>query len=86
MRYRTNPKIGDQLSQLGFGLLRLQKKGTGIDLDEAQRQILWALDHGVNYFDTAYIYGGCEAALGRIMARTGCRDRMLLPPSCPTTC
>ncbi len=83
MRYRVNPATGDEISQLGFGLLRLQKKGTGIDLDEAQRQILWALDHGVNYFDTAYIYGGCEAALGQIMARTGCRDRLLLATKLP---
>ncbi len=67
MQYRTMKKTGDSLSALGFGCMRLPKKGRGIDVERATKQIRYAIDHGVNYLDTAYNYGG-EAFLGEALA------------------
>ena len=64
MLYRENQKNGDKLSQLGFGCMRLPRKGTGIDIARSAAIIHSAIDNGVNYFDTAYIYPGSESALG----------------------
>ena len=50
---------------------------------EAEKLILRALELGVNYFDTAYLYPGNEELLGRIIARNGIRDRMLLATKLP---
>ena len=63
--------------------MRFTKKGTGIDLDKAEREILHAIDRGVNYFDTAYIYPGSEAALGEILARNQCRDKVRIASKLP---
>jgi predicted aldo/keto reductase-like oxidoreductase len=61
MLYRKIPKNGDALSVLGFGCMRLpQKKGSPgdgkIDEERAKKQILYAIDNGINYFDTAMLY------------------------------
>ena len=71
MKYRTDPKTGQQLSALGFGCLRFHK-----DQAEVERQIRYAIDRGVNYFDTAYTYPGSEAALGKVLAKDGLRQRV----------
>lgn len=77
MQYRINPKNGDQLSALGFGCMRF-----GRDEAQTERQILSALDQGVNYFDTAYIYPGSEATLGRILSK-GHRHRAKIATKLP---
>lgn len=82
MQYR-NDKTGFPISLLGYGCMRFTKKGTGIDLDKAEREILHAIDRGVNYFDTAYIYPGSEAALGEILARNQCRDKVRIASKLP---
>lgn len=64
MQYRINPKNGDRLSTLAFGCMRL-----GRDEKLAARLVARAIEGGVNYFDTAYIYPGNEALLGRAMPR-----------------
>lgn len=61
MQYRINPKNGDKLSILGFGGMRL-----GRDVAAATEQVHAAIDMGINYFDTAYIYPGNEALLGKV--------------------
>ena len=66
MQYRTD-KTGAQLSALGYGCLRFPKAGGRIDLDAVTAQIAEAVRLGVNYFDTAYIYTGSEAALGQAL-------------------
>ena len=76
MQYR-NDKQGRPLSILGYGCMRFTRKGTGIDLDKAEQEVLAAIRAGVNYFDTAYIYPGNEAALGEILDRNHCRDQDL---------
>ncbi len=83
MQYRTNPKNGDQLSALGFGCMRFTKRGGAIDQEKADRELALALERGVNYFDTAYIYPGSEACLGAFMASHGCRDRIKVATKLP---
>lgn len=82
MEYR-NDRRGEPLSLLGYGCMRFSRKGTGIDLTKAQGEIIAAIDAGVNYFDTAYIYPGSEAALGQILARTGLRDKVNIATKLP---
>lgn len=82
MQYRKN-KSGEDISLLGFGCMRFTRKGGGIDLDKAEKEIRLALEGGVNYFDTAYIYPGSEAALGEIFRRIGCREKIQIATKLP---
>ena len=82
MQYR-NDRAGNALSVLGFGCMRFPRKGGSIDLAEAEREIMEAYRAGVNYYDTAYIYGGSEAALGEILARNGIRDKVNIATKLP---
>jgi len=58
MTYRTNPTTGDKVSLLGYGMMRLpQKEGSEeYDQEMINRQIDYALEHGVNYIDTSPVY------------------------------
>ena len=82
VNYRLD-KYGNRISVLGFGCMRFQKKLGQIDLDLAQQQIMAAFERGVNYYDTAYIYPGSEAALGEIFEKTGIRDRIYIATKLP---
>lgn len=77
MNYRINPKNNDHLSALGFGCMRFSK-----DEKEVEEQIVSAIENGVNYFDTAYLYPNSEAVLGRILAK-GYRDRVKVATKMP---
>lgn len=59
MEYRQFRNI--QLSRLGMGNMRLPQKDGKIDMEAAQKIIDAAMDAGVNYYDTAYIYHGGES-------------------------
>lgn len=82
MKYRTD-KHGDKLSILGYGCMRFTKKGGGIDIDKAEKEIMTAFKAGVNYYDTAYIYPGSEAALGEILQRNGIRKEVKIATKLP---
>ena len=82
MQYRPD-KYGTPLSILGYGCMRFSRKGGGIDLDKTEQEILTAFRAGVNYFDTAYIYPGSEAALGEILERNGIRDQVHIATKLP---
>jgi uncharacterized protein len=75
MTYRINPNNGDKVSLLGYGMMRLPMTGEGndavIDQEMVNRQIDYALEHGINYFDTspAYCRGLSEKATGIALAR-----------------
>ena len=82
MKYR-NDRYGQPISQLGYGCMRFTRKGSGIDYAKAEREILLAIEGGVNYFDTAYIYPGSEECLGRILAENHVRDKIKLATKLP---
>ena len=67
MNYRTD-RYGNELSILGYGCMRFTQKGVGIDYDKAERELLRAIELGVNYFDTAFVYPGSEELLGKVLA------------------
>ena len=66
MTYRVQHGSGKQVSLLGFGMMRLPK-----DQDEVNRLVDYAVEHGVNYFDTAPVYmnGESEVLTGNALAR-----------------
>ena len=82
MNYRQD-KYGKPLSVLGFGCLRFPQKLGRIDMEETEREIKLAIERGINYFDTAYIYGGSEAALGEILEKNDLRDKVNIATKLP---
>ena len=82
MQYRKGAG-GEPWSALGFGCMRFARAGAGIDIAATEKQILKAVEMGVNYFDTAYIYPGSEECLGTILERNGLRDRILIATKLP---
>ena len=82
MNYRKD-KYGNSLSTLGFGCMRFQTKMGKIDFDEAEREIMAAIDGGVNYFDTAYIYPGSEALIGEIFEKNKVRSKINIATKLP---
>lgn len=67
MQNRLIKKTGDEVSPLGFGAMRLPLKNGKIDRDKARQQIYYAIDNGINFIDTAYLYGDSEKFLGEIL-------------------
>jgi predicted aldo/keto reductase-like oxidoreductase len=82
MQFRTNQRNGQSLSILGYGCLRYTKKGTSIDQKKAELEMARAIELGVNYFDTAYTYGGSEECLGKFLAK-GYRDKVNIATKLP---
>ena len=82
MQYRKD-RYGNELSLLGYGCMRFTKNGGKIDLDKAEKEIMAAYRAGVNYYDTAYIYGGSEEALGEILKRNGIREEIRIATKLP---
>lgn len=84
MLYREMRKTGDQLSVLGFGCMRFPQKDGKIDIERTEKQFIQAIEQGVNYFDTAYIYHGgkSEKILGKFLAK-GYRDRVKVATKLP---
>ena len=82
MNYRKD-RNGQPISILGYGCMRFTRKGAAIDYKKAESEILCAVEHGVNYFDTAYMYPGSEEIVGRIFDENGLRDRVLIATKLP---
>ena len=66
MTYRVQHGSGEQISLLGFGMMRLPR-----DQEEVNRLVDYAIEHGVNYFDTAPMYmgGQSEVLTGQALSR-----------------
>lgn len=67
MQNRLIKKTGDEISPLGFGAMRLPLKNGKIDRELAKKQIYHAIDNGINFIDTAYLYGDSETFLGEVL-------------------
>ena len=67
MQYRLIKKTGDEIFPLGFGAMRLPLKNGKIDRNKAKELIYHAINKGVNFIDTAYLYGDSETFLGEIL-------------------
>ena len=66
MTYRVQHGSGEQISLLGFGMMRLPD-----NQDEVNELVDYAIAHGVNYFDTAPMYmgGQSEVLMGNALSR-----------------
>ena len=82
MNYRKD-RYGNDISILGFGCMRFPRKAGRINMKETEKEIMTAIGQGVNYFDTAYIYPGSEAALGEILEKNGVRDKVYIATKLP---
>ena len=85
MQYAILGKTGLRVSRLGFGCMRLPMRAGEVNEPETARLLHHAVEHGVNYVDTAYSYhdGESEPVLGRALAG-GWRDRVLLATKLPS--
>lgn len=91
MKKRIVKANGDELFPLGLGAMRLPTKGNSIDKELAKEYILYAIDNGINYIDTAYAYhaGQSESFLGEILSLTAedgikYRDKVKLSTKLPS--
>lgn len=75
---------GEKVSQLGFGAMRMPMAGTQVDVPQAQRMIHRALDAGINYIDTAWVYHGgtSEGIVGKAIKGRP-RDSVMIATKSP---
>jgi len=77
MQYRKD-KTGNKLSVLGLGCMRFPR-----DKAETERMVLAAIEGGINFFDTAYIYPGSEVTLGEILTKHNKRKDVFVATKLP---
>jgi predicted aldo/keto reductase-like oxidoreductase len=85
MQYRQFGQLDFKVSALGFGAMRLPTVDDEIETKEATEMLHYAIDHGVNYVDTAYPYhnGGSETFLGKAL-KGGYREKVKLATKLPS--
>lgn len=84
MQYRIDPKSGNKVSALGLGCMRFPGYQVGRpDVASARRIISRALERGVNYLDTAYLYPGNEEVVGAVLDELGARESLFLATKLP---
>lgn len=88
MQYIKFGKQDFNVSRFGMGCMRMPSKIISegkrkIDEDESIKMIRYAIDHGVNYFDTAYAYGDSELVVGKALSE-GYREKVKLATKLPS--
>ena len=70
--------FGKEVPKLGFGLMRLPRKGIATDVEQVKTMVDLFLDAGFTYFDTAFVYPGSEAATKKALVDRYPRDKFTL--------
>ena len=84
MQYRRDPKSDNKLSALGLGCMRFPGFALGKpDQKAAEAIIARAVERGINYLDTAYLYPGNEECVGRALKALGLRDCVFIATKLP---
>ncbi|WP_461255998.1 aldo/keto reductase [Treponema sp. R80B11-R83G3] len=83
MQYRIDKKTGNKLSVLSFGCMRFPNRLGITDIQKTEKLIMYAIEKGVNYFDTAWVYPGSEEALGSVLSRNNARNKVYIATKLP---
>lgn len=84
MQYRVDPKSGNRISALGLGCMRIPGFALGRpDARAAEAIVRAAVDRGINYLDTAYLYPGNEVVVGQTLEKLGLRDCVYIATKLP---
>lgn len=67
-----------QTKKLGFGLMRLPRKGIGIDVEQVKQMVDLFMNAGFTYFDTAFVYPGSEEAIRKALVERYPRESYTL--------
>ena len=70
--------FGKEVPKLGFGLMRLPKKGLHTDIEQVKHMVDLFMEAGFTYFDTAYVYLGSEAAIRKALVDRYSRESYTL--------
>lgn len=87
MQYVKFPTLGINVSRFGMGCMRFPKAGDGkgksiTDEAESIKMVRYAVYNGVNYFDTAHVYGDSEKVLGKALSG-GLRQKVIITTKSP---
>jgi len=88
MQFRKFGKTNLDISVLGFGLMRLpvlDNDPSRINYPEAEEMVKYAVENGINYFDTAYVYhkGQSEVFLGDVLKKNNWRNKFKIATKLP---
>ena len=70
--------FGKETPKLGFGLMRLPKKGLCTDIEQVKKMVDLFMEAGFTYFDTAFVYGTSEADIKKALVDRYPRDSYTL--------
>jgi predicted aldo/keto reductase-like oxidoreductase len=83
MQYRKDKLSGNDLSVLGYGCMRFPRNISGIDMRKTEELVMYSIEKGVNYFDTAWMYPGSEEVLGIIFEKNNIREKIFIASKLP---
>ncbi|MCH5158123.1 MAG: aldo/keto reductase [Clostridiales bacterium] len=70
--------FGKDIPKLGFGLMRLPRKGLSVDVEHVKKMVDMFLEAGFTYFDTAFVYGSSEEVTKKALVDRYPRDSYTL--------
>jgi len=83
LQYRIDKKTGNKLSVISFGCMRFPNKLGITDVQKTEKLIMYAIEKGINYFDTAWVYPGSEEVLGSVLSRNNARNKVYIATKLP---